>query len=92
MTIFILDNGTTAMTGGQESPATGRIEDICKGIGVEPEHIHVLRPLKKYHEENVRVILSEISYQGVSVIIPRRECIVSIDKRMREKYKQTQTA
>ena len=92
VTIFILDNGTTAMTGGQESPATGRIEDICKGIGVEPEHIHVLKPLKKFHEENVKVILGELAYPGVSVIIPRRECIVAIDKRMREKFKQTQTA
>ena len=90
ITIFILDNGTTAMTGGQESPAFGKIEDICKGMGVEEGHIHVLRPLKKFHGENVKIINDELAYPGVSVIIPRRECIVNVDKRVREKLKETE--
>ena len=92
ITIFILDNDTTAMTGGQDSPANGRLEDICKGLGVEPEHLHILRPLKKHHEENVGIIRQELAYQGVSVIIPRRECVVSVDKRMREKFKNKQNS
>jgi len=92
ITVFILDNGTTAMTGGQNSPATGKIENICKGIGVEEEHIHILRPLKKFHEENVKIITKELAYPGVSVIIPRRECVVAIDKRVRDKFKQTQNS
>jgi len=92
ITIFILDNGTTAMTGGQDSAAFGKIEDICKGMGVEEGHIHVLRPLKKFHEENVKIINEELTYPGVSVIIPRRECIVTIDKRVREKFKKTEAA
>lgn len=87
ITVLILDNGTTAMTGGQDSAAQGRIESICKGIGVEEEHIHILKPLRKNHEENTKIIMEELAYQGVSVIIPRRECIVSIDKRMRAKEK-----
>ncbi|MEI6900398.1 MAG: thiamine pyrophosphate-dependent enzyme, partial [Bacteroidota bacterium] len=88
ITVFILDNETTAMTGGQESAATGRLEEICKGLGVEPDHIHILRPLKKYHEENKKIIAAELKYDGVSVIIPRRECVVTVDKRMREKFKE----
>lgn len=91
ITIFILDNGTTAMTGGQFSPSTGKMENICIGLGVEPEHIHVLRPLKKYHAENVEIIQKELEYKGVSVIIPRRECIVAIDSRMRTKFKTRNT-
>ncbi|MCX6284511.1 MAG: thiamine pyrophosphate-dependent enzyme [Bacteroidetes bacterium] len=87
VTLILLDNATTAMTGGQDSAGTGRLEDICKALGVEESHIRVLKPLKKYHEENVRVMKEEIDYMGVSVIIPRRECIVSIDKRMRQKFK-----
>ncbi len=87
ITVFILDNDTTAMTGGQDSSATGRLEKICEGIGVEKEHIRVMRPLKKYHEENVKIVKEEIEYDGVSVIIPRRECIVAINKRMRAKFK-----
>jgi indolepyruvate ferredoxin oxidoreductase alpha subunit len=87
ITVMILDNGTTAMTGGQDSQAFGKIEDICKGLGVEESHIRVLKPLKKYHDENVAVLKEELAYNGVSVIIPRRECIVAIDKRMRDKFK-----
>jgi indolepyruvate ferredoxin oxidoreductase, alpha subunit len=92
ITIFILDNGTTAMTGGQDSPAFGKIESICKGLGVEEGHLHVIRPLKKFHEENVRIITEELAYQGVSVIIPRRECVVAVDKRVREKFKKAEVA
>lgn len=88
LTVFILDNETTAMTGGQDSPASGHLEEIVKGIGVEPEHIRVLKPLRKYHEENIRIIQEELDYKGVSVIIPRRECVVTVDKRMREKFKE----
>ena len=44
ITIMILDNETTAMTGGQESAAFGRIEDICIGVGVLKEHIFVIDP------------------------------------------------
>lgn len=87
ITVLILDNGTTAMTGGQSSSAGGRLEEICRGLGVEEPHIRVIKPLKKYHEENVQILKDELAYEGVSVIIPRRECIVAIDKRMRDKFK-----
>lgn len=81
ITVLILDNSTTGMTGGQDSAAFGKIEQICLGLGVEKEHIRVLTPLKKYHEENVKAIKEEIAYQGVSVIIPRRECIQTAARR-----------
>lgn len=87
ITVLILDNGTTGMTGGQDSAAQGRIEALCLAVGVEEDHIHTLKPLRKNHEENTQILIKELAYQGVSVIIPRRECIVSIDKRMREKEK-----
>lgn len=92
VTIVILDNSITAMTGGQKSAATGKIEAICLGLGVEPEHVHVIKPLRKNHVENVEIFKKELAYEGVSVIIPTRECIVSIDKRMREKHKQKSAA
>lgn len=87
ITVLILDNSTVGMTGGQKSSALGRIEQICKGIGVEEEHIKVLKPLPKQHDENVSVIKQELNYNGVSVIIPRRECIQTLNKRMRLKHK-----
>lgn len=88
ITVIILDNATTGMTGGQPSAALGRIEQICKGIGVEEEHIRVIKPLRKNHEENVKVMREEMEYEGVSVIIPRRECIQTLNKRMRDKFKE----
>jgi indolepyruvate ferredoxin oxidoreductase alpha subunit len=85
VTVIISDNATTAMTGGQASHATGRLEEICIGLGVKSEHVKVLTPLPKYHEEMVKTLRAEFMYEGVSVIIPRRECIVqSVAKNKKE--------
>lgn len=81
VTVIILDNDITAMTGSQKSSATGRIESICQGVGVDPKHIRVISPLAKNLEENVKIMKEEISYNGVSVIIPRRDCIVWANKK-----------
>lgn len=75
VTVCISDNLTTGMTGGQDSAGTGRLEEICKGLGVEPEHIRTIIPLPKNYQEMEKVIDEEINYSGVSVIICRRECI-----------------
>ncbi len=88
ITVMILDNSTTGMTGGQDSHAFGRIESICRGIGVDPEHIKVIKPLKNQHDVNVQIIKEELEYQGVSVIIPTRECIQTLNRRMRAKKKE----
>ena len=75
ITVIISDNSTTGMTGGQVSHATGRLKQICEGLGVEPEHIRTIIPLRKNHEENVGIMREEFDYRGVSVIISERECI-----------------
>lgn len=51
VTIIISDNESVSMTGGQDSAAYGKIESICRGIGVAPEHIRVLNPVPKNHDE-----------------------------------------
>ncbi|MFP4178773.1 MAG: thiamine pyrophosphate-dependent enzyme [Spirochaetaceae bacterium] len=83
--VFILDNSTTAMTGGQHSHATGKIEDICKGLGVEEDHIRTIVPKKSVHDTFVEIIKEEIDYKGVSVIIPRRECVQTQLRRAKQK-------
>jgi indolepyruvate ferredoxin oxidoreductase alpha subunit len=88
ITVFILDNATVAMTGGQPSSGTGKLKEICLGVGVEEDHVHVITPLKKQHEKNVEIITREIAYNGVSVIIPQRECIETQRKRVRTKSKE----
>jgi indolepyruvate ferredoxin oxidoreductase alpha subunit len=79
--IVILDNATTGMTGGQDYTAAGHLEDICFGLGVEKDHIRVFVPLKKNNDEMVRIYKEEIAYNGVSVIIPRRECVQILKKK-----------
>lgn len=83
VTIVISDNETTAMTGGQDSAGTGKIEAICIGLGVDPAHIRVMVPLKKNYEEMKQMIREEIQYNGVSVIIPRRECVQTLARKKR---------
>jgi indolepyruvate ferredoxin oxidoreductase alpha subunit len=81
VTIIITDNATAAMTGGQESAGAGRLESICAGIGVAPEHLRVIIPLKKNYEAMKSAIREEVAYQGVSVLIFRRECIRAFAKK-----------
>ena len=81
ITVLILDNGTTGMTGGQASIGAGRIEDICAGLGVAKEHIRVIVPLPKNQAENVAVMREELDYKGLSVIISRRECIQTLRRK-----------
>lgn len=80
LTVIISDNDTTAMTGGQTSSGTGKFFDICKGIGVEENHIRMIIPLKNKLEENVSILKEEFEYKGVSVIISQRECVQTLKK------------
>ncbi len=84
ITIIITDNSTTGMTGGQKSQATGRIEQICEGIGVKKDHLRAIVPLRRNHEENVRILKEEIQYKGVSVVIASRECIQTAARRKKQ--------
>ncbi|MGM0932521.1 MAG: thiamine pyrophosphate-dependent enzyme [Bacteroidota bacterium] len=75
ITVIISDNSAIAMTGAQESTAVGRLHKICLGIGVQPEHLKTMVPLKKNHGQNVEVLQNELKYKGVSVIISERPCV-----------------
>jgi len=88
ITIIISDNLTTGMTGGQDSAGTNKFEAICLGLGVEPEHVRVVVPLPQNMEQITGIIREEINYKGVSVIIPRRECIQTLQRHLRQKAKK----
>lgn len=81
--ILISDNLTTGMTGGQDSAGTGRLEQICYGLGVEKEHVRVVVPLPKNMEEIKQVLREEIDYAGTSVVIARRECIQTLKRHLK---------
>ena len=83
--VLISDNLTTGMTGGQDSAGTGRLEAICLGLGVEPEHVRVVVPLPKHMEEIKQVLREEVAYNGTSVVIARRECIQTLKRHLKAK-------
>lgn len=83
--VLISDNLTTGMTGGQDSAGTGRIEQICYGLGVEKDHVRVVVPLPKNMEEIKNTLREEVEYKGVSVVICRRECMQTLKRHLKEK-------
>ncbi len=87
ITVIISDNSAIAMTGAQDSSASGRLITICKGLGVEEEHLKVITPLPKNLQQNIDFIREEINYKGVSVIIAQRPC-VQLPKEKKDKLKQ----
>ena len=82
--VIISDNESVSMTGGQDSSATGKIESICAGVGVDPSHIKVFIPLPKNHDLMVQAIEEELDYEGVSVIVFRRECVQTASRKRRK--------
>ena len=75
------------MTGGQDSAGTGRLEQICAGIGVDPAHIRVVVPLPKNREE-MKAILREERCSTTGFGSSRRECIQTAKRHNAAKQKQ----
>ncbi len=81
ITLIILDNSTTGMTGHQQHPATGltlkqepakilNIVELCKVIGVDS-----LQVVDSYDLNAVEnAVKEEINRDGVSVIVAKRPC------------------
>ncbi|MBQ2253462.1 MAG: 4Fe-4S binding protein, partial [Clostridia bacterium] len=49
-------------------------EKVCEGVGVSPEHIRIVDPNETAELE--KVLKEELAYDGVSVIITRRPCVL----------------
>lgn len=81
MTVLILDNDTTGMTGAQPTILpSSRLEPVLKGVGVHPDHIKVIRAHKNEHEKNVAIIKAELAHEGPSVVVMVRECLEALKK------------
>lgn len=87
ITVIISDNSAIAMTGAQDSAASGRLVAICRGIGVEESHLKVITPLHRNLQKNIDLIRDELNYKGVSVIIAQRPC-VQLPKEKKNKLKK----
>ncbi|MCM2277448.1 MAG: thiamine pyrophosphate-dependent enzyme [Oligoflexia bacterium] len=76
MTVLILDNETTAMTGGQPALLpTSRLKQVVLGLGADPAHVHEVQAHRKFLAENTALLARELEHPGVSVIIAIRECV-----------------
>ena len=83
ITVLLLNNSTTAMTGGQDHPGTGKTlrgeethsvsyAEVCKAVGV--------KSLKEVDSYDLGVLYQAIreatEYKGVSVVIANRPCVL----------------
>ena len=85
ITVLIVDNSTTGMTGHQDNPATGKtlkgeyteplsIEGVCRALGAQ--HIRVVDSLNIVGlQADLQASLNE---DGVSVVIARRPCVMIV--------------
>lgn len=93
VTVMILDNRATAMTGGQQHPGTGKtlmgedavnveIEPLVRSLGVQN-----VRTLDAYdYDAAIDVIKEEMAKPGPSVIITTRPCVLMPKRIMDEPY------
>jgi len=87
VTVAILDNGTTAMTGHQEHPGTGltvrgeptkavSFEALAKAIGVEEVHTVDAQDLKKMET----ILRRTAQAEGPAVIIVKGDCALRVKR------------
>jgi indolepyruvate ferredoxin oxidoreductase alpha subunit len=92
VTLVVLDNLTTAMTGHQPHPGTGKtaiipktkrilIEDVAKGCGVE--YIKTVNPFQV--KEAINLLKDAIKFPGPSVIVLRAPCTLLVLNETRKK-------
>ncbi|MFP4143319.1 MAG: indolepyruvate ferredoxin oxidoreductase subunit alpha [Thermoplasmata archaeon] len=90
LTLIVLDNSVTAMTGQQPNPGSDfgpdpvseiDIEEVVKGIGVEEvRNIDAFSP-----KESVDEIKEAVEYDGVSVVISEGPCALYHDRLKRKR-------
>ena len=86
--VIIVDNGTTAMTGLQDHPGTGRklsaepahrisFEDMARAIGVP--NVHVVDPMKDVAGYE-KLLADSLASNQLVLIIARRPCLLAVKK------------
>lgn len=88
LNLLILDNFTTAMTGHQPHPGTGKLPDGSSGKRIPPEDIargcgiEFIRIVDPYKLDDVKNVLKQaLKYDGVTVIVFRRACALLVKAR-----------
>jgi indolepyruvate ferredoxin oxidoreductase alpha subunit len=84
LTLVLLDNQVVGMTGQQPTAlADDRLLPLVLALGIDPDHARVLPARAAEHANLVEHLRAEIEHPGPSVLILRRECVVSVRARRR---------
>lgn len=76
LTIIVLDNSSTAMTGGQPTPETSevsqsiKIEDVLHGLGVSV--VEAISPFDLWN--SIKIVQETVELEGIKAIIFRAPC------------------
>lgn len=93
ITVCILDNRITGMTGHQQNPASGKdiygnpapevnLEELVKAIGVK--HVRVVDPFDL--EASISALKEETAREAVSVIIMKRPCALLLKEKRKASH------
>jgi indolepyruvate ferredoxin oxidoreductase alpha subunit len=99
ITVVIFDNSITAMTGHQPNPGTGtnimrrsvphaNLKKVVQALGVE--HVQVISAYDT--KKLVEAVLTEMAYEGPSVIISKAPCAIVVERELRKRKLKTYKA
>ncbi len=91
VTMIVMENGTTAMTGHQNHPASGRnfnaettripIRSVLEGLGVDP-----IYETDTYQQERLAELVKKaVAVEGFSAVIARHPCMLKFTRQARKK-------
>ncbi|MCF7886554.1 MAG: indolepyruvate ferredoxin oxidoreductase subunit alpha [Candidatus Marinimicrobia bacterium] len=87
ITLVVMENGTTAMTGHQPHPGSGEIsakisiKKILESIGIE-----FIRDIDTYNQKKLTKYMQEaLDHEGFSVVIARHPCMLKFTREQRRK-------
>ncbi|MDR3158539.1 MAG: indolepyruvate ferredoxin oxidoreductase [Zoogloeaceae bacterium] len=101
VTVLLLDNRTVGMTGGQDNPASGRdihgeeaprvdFARLVEALGIAPEHVRVVDPYVL--PTLFKALREETKYDGPSVIITNRPCVLIDEYEKQPSYEVDEAA
>jgi indolepyruvate ferredoxin oxidoreductase alpha subunit len=91
VTLVLMENGTTAMTGHQDHPASGKnfneptqaipVRQVLEGLGVQ--HI---QEIDAYQQEKLTDLVEQaLEHEGFSVVIARHPCMLKFTREQQRK-------
>jgi indolepyruvate ferredoxin oxidoreductase alpha subunit len=91
VTMMVMENGTTAMTGHQDHAASGRnfneeieaipIRNVLQGLGVDP-----ILEVDAYQQRQLADLVKQaVAVEGFSVVIAKHPCMLKLTRKARKK-------